>query len=210
MSELYHYGMPGQKWGVQNGPPYPLSAQAKTVAERAAFFNDKEQRTRRLRNIGASATAAGIGAGVAHVAVGLLKNGLNKTDISYTIGMLSFLLGSSTALAGTMATGINTLKEEVVELKLANSARWIRRNIPEWKDISMKEIMNASREGKMDEKLIPMIKDGDIRSAKANMQSLLEDSQRIRQRSRNYNLNNYVGDPEKREKRRGPNFSILI
>lgn len=24
MSELYHHGIPGQKWGVRNGPPYPL------------------------------------------------------------------------------------------------------------------------------------------------------------------------------------------
>jgi tRNA G26 N,N-dimethylase Trm1 len=24
--ELYHHGIAGQKWGVQNGPPYPLSA----------------------------------------------------------------------------------------------------------------------------------------------------------------------------------------
>ena len=24
-SELYHHGIKGQKWGVQNGPPYPLN-----------------------------------------------------------------------------------------------------------------------------------------------------------------------------------------
>ena len=22
--ELYHHGIDGQKWGVRNGPPYPL------------------------------------------------------------------------------------------------------------------------------------------------------------------------------------------
>ena len=26
MSELYHHGIPGQKWGVKNGPPYPLAS----------------------------------------------------------------------------------------------------------------------------------------------------------------------------------------
>lgn len=26
-NELYHHGIKGQKWGVRNGPPYPLSAQ---------------------------------------------------------------------------------------------------------------------------------------------------------------------------------------
>ena len=25
-NELYHYGIPGQKWGDRNGPPYPLNA----------------------------------------------------------------------------------------------------------------------------------------------------------------------------------------
>ncbi len=25
LDELYHHGIKGQKWGVQNGPPYPLS-----------------------------------------------------------------------------------------------------------------------------------------------------------------------------------------
>ena len=27
--ELYHHGIKGQKWGVQNGPPYPLSKERK-------------------------------------------------------------------------------------------------------------------------------------------------------------------------------------
>ena len=25
MNELYHYGIKGQKWGVRNGPPYPVT-----------------------------------------------------------------------------------------------------------------------------------------------------------------------------------------
>lgn len=29
--ELYHHGIKGQKWGVRNGPPYPLE---KTVLKR--------------------------------------------------------------------------------------------------------------------------------------------------------------------------------
>ena len=28
--ELYHHGRKGQKWGVRNGPPYPLSRQKKS------------------------------------------------------------------------------------------------------------------------------------------------------------------------------------
>lgn len=29
-NELYHHGIRGQKWGIQNGPPYPLSDEVST------------------------------------------------------------------------------------------------------------------------------------------------------------------------------------
>ena len=29
-AELYHHGIQGQKWGVQNGPPYPLDSDVST------------------------------------------------------------------------------------------------------------------------------------------------------------------------------------
>lgn len=32
--ELYHYGIIGQKWGVQNGPPYPLGVSKMSYSER--------------------------------------------------------------------------------------------------------------------------------------------------------------------------------
>lgn len=33
---LYHHGIKGQRWGVRNGPPYPLSSSNRSVAERKA------------------------------------------------------------------------------------------------------------------------------------------------------------------------------
>lgn len=36
MNELYHHGIQGQKWGVQNGPPYPLDSDDKSAAEKRA------------------------------------------------------------------------------------------------------------------------------------------------------------------------------
>lgn len=32
--ELYHHGIPGQKWGERNGPPYPLKPGAHSAAEK--------------------------------------------------------------------------------------------------------------------------------------------------------------------------------
>ena len=34
IDELYHHGIKDQKWGVQNGPPYPLSRDQRTVEEK--------------------------------------------------------------------------------------------------------------------------------------------------------------------------------
>ena len=36
MNELYHHGIKGQQWGVQNGPPYPLDSDDKSSAEKKA------------------------------------------------------------------------------------------------------------------------------------------------------------------------------
>lgn len=36
MSYLVHHGIKGQKWGVKNGPPYPLGASDHSASERKA------------------------------------------------------------------------------------------------------------------------------------------------------------------------------
>lgn len=44
-AELYHHGIKGQKWGVQNGPPYPLDSSISTgskLKEKLNFKSDQE------------------------------------------------------------------------------------------------------------------------------------------------------------------------
>lgn len=47
-NELYHHGIEGQKWGVRNGPPYPLdrttSNRIKSYGERANRYYESKAR----------------------------------------------------------------------------------------------------------------------------------------------------------------------
>ena len=46
-NELYHHGVLGQKWGVMNGPPYPLDRSVLT-GKRLKLTNSGEQATRQM------------------------------------------------------------------------------------------------------------------------------------------------------------------
>ena len=72
---LSHHGIKGQKWGVMNGPPYPLGASAKSYREKKA---EKEQfhlsdRQKAALKIGTAAVAACL-AGYALYKTGALDN----------------------------------------------------------------------------------------------------------------------------------------
>lgn len=59
-SVLVHYGIKGTKWGVRNGPPYPLPYEAHTAAERKAnpksILDNYDTGTSTSRSKGASAS----------------------------------------------------------------------------------------------------------------------------------------------------------
>ena len=49
-SELYHHGIKGQKWGVLNGPPYPLKTSDKSASEKRLLSNKKTNKVSKLDN----------------------------------------------------------------------------------------------------------------------------------------------------------------
>lgn len=42
--DIYHHGVPGQKWGVKNGPPYPVVAGAKVTVNKRKMTKETRQR----------------------------------------------------------------------------------------------------------------------------------------------------------------------
>ena len=57
-AELYHHGIKGQKWGVQNGPPYPLDSDVSTGkrlktanAIESQFYSDKTKDNTKARKM---------------------------------------------------------------------------------------------------------------------------------------------------------------
>lgn len=49
-SDIYHHGILGQKWGKQNGPPYPLSGSDHSAAERKAGLKKSLEKANKSKN----------------------------------------------------------------------------------------------------------------------------------------------------------------
>ena len=58
-SSLYHHGIPGMKWGVKNGPPYPLSVEQKSNKEQRSLYQDKAYKKRKEKAISIGQKALG-------------------------------------------------------------------------------------------------------------------------------------------------------
>lgn len=50
--ELYHHGIKGQRWGVRNGPPYPLNPQTHASVVRSGSGRGKSKNGRKIKGYG--------------------------------------------------------------------------------------------------------------------------------------------------------------
>lgn len=100
-SQLYHHGIKGQKWGVRNGPPYPLNH---TNSSKSSGANEKKT------------TASSSGSPKSYVrshmkqTVRQCKTGASEEAIEYAIATVSAI--GVMALSSVIASRIDHKKEE--------------------------------------------------------------------------------------------------
>lgn len=121
-SVLVHHGIEGQKWGVRNGPPYPLGADDKSAAEKKAASSyrsrkDAAEQSDQFWTDGRKAKAKKVAKGVAITAAVVLAvyggYKLSQTSVSdsgetLVDGLLSDYGSSSLARIGKLADQVDT------------------------------------------------------------------------------------------------------
>lgn len=103
--ELYHHGILKMKWGVRNGPPYPLNQSQKSQAEKRAEDKEKsslsDEQKAKLKTAAKIAGGALLGAAVIGGTIYLAKTG--KLDPKVIKSGASFVSGFANKTVGEMA-----------------------------------------------------------------------------------------------------------
>lgn len=85
--ELYHYGIKGQKWGIKNGPPYPLGEGQKSAKEKK-MDSGRRSDFKKYAKIGAAVAVAGL------ATYGAYKYGPQIVDAAKREAFISTLSGT--------------------------------------------------------------------------------------------------------------------
>lgn len=102
---LYHHGIKGQKWGVRNGPPYPLKESAYSSAEKKAKSSGNNSVSKSDLN-GIARTKSFVSSKSGQTTSGLLDNDAVVTSLS-TLAFSGLYVASM--------YGISKLSQKVVE-----------------------------------------------------------------------------------------------
>lgn len=118
MSELYHHGILGQKWGKRNGPPYPISPGDHSAAEKKAALTDKQKKVIKTTAviIGGAALAAIGGVTIATI-VKDQRVSIGRNAVDAIVGSGRIELGSEIPNSGgfrKFAKGMPPTHEEIV------------------------------------------------------------------------------------------------
>ena len=80
-NELWHYGILGQKWGVKNGPPYPLSGGDYSESERRKIRKERSRRPNSIYNKKHFDETLGVGTTLSTLSYD--KNRTRESDMFY-------------------------------------------------------------------------------------------------------------------------------
>lgn len=135
-SELYHHGIKGQKWGVRNGPPYPLDDSPRTRNGRK-----KTNSHAKLKKIAKIAAITAVSAAAIYVGYQLYKN-IGKSapigaivpsnESKNTVEKILTTFGNETA------TAVNNVENSSYEDIIAKSNSLINKDVNDIEFINKK------------------------------------------------------------------------
>lgn len=118
---IAHHGIKGQKWGIQNGPPYPIGSDGEPKGAHRHIVKSKlSDKQKKLLKTGATIAGVGAAAGLATLAAGgaaiaITRNPALVTNALRTIGGKAVSsLGRAGIMTGKMA--IQKLKTQAPEV----------------------------------------------------------------------------------------------
>jgi len=158
-NELYHHGIKGQKWGVTNGPPYPLSDEVSTGKRLKKEKDQKEPKNRPLKKSEATKKAKELSEEDLKKEIDRLNLEKRYVDLNKdlsrkerTDGILSRYGGQilGTAIGIATAYAVNKVLNETVDAKIESRKEKkekaeIERRRNELKRYSDKELENMNK-----------------------------------------------------------------
>lgn len=143
---LMHHGIQGQKWGVRNGPPYPLDSKAKSSSEKKQnqkspkiVLSDNQKKI--LKGIAIAAGAVGVGVGAYYV--------LRHTSV-LQIAKLIPKMGGSGPKIEQAAKGIIKKNLRDTDIVLSKGREFYKANVNKDFDVSKTKDVIYSSYDKLD------------------------------------------------------------
>lgn len=167
-NELYHHGIKGQKWGVTNGPPYPLNDEVSTGKRLKKEKEKKEPKNRPLKKSEATKKAKELSEEDLKKEIDRLNLEKRYVDLNKdlsrkerTDGILSRYGGQilGTAIGIATAYAVNKVLNETVDAKIESRKEKkekanIERKREELKKYSYEELQKMNNRKREEDKYL--------------------------------------------------------